>query len=279
MEWIVPPKMGGPASRRRDDDGLQLAVRVELGQDALLVAAARVEADAEPSRDRVRVEALAHQVEDVLFTRREVAWAVAVCARSRRNAAHPAQDGGQRRSVDEHLAVAHGADGGEDGPDRALLREEPARTCRGRAAHDVNVGISGHHHDPGGRVAGTDTRDRVDAVAIGQVDVQEYDIGGRLLDRREALANGGGRADTGEVRVATDRDRQGLRERAVIVDQEDACHCRGGRSVVEHRHRPSMSIRSRATLPQPWPMSLPSHPPGPRSQPPASGRIQESLLL
>ena len=124
---------------RRSDDRLELAVDVELCQDALLVPPAGAEPDPELLCNRLRIVAACHQAEHLELARRQRTGNRPIDG-VRLVGHHDRLEGGQ---LDNDLAVPRGANGAQHRVDRITLAHEPARTRR-RAA----VTSSGRRDDP-----------------------------------------------------------------------------------------------------------------------------------
>ena len=203
--------------------------------------AARVEADAQSLGDRMRVQALAHEGEDAQLPGRQPAVRGHTALGPAPADLHPAEDRGQRAAVHEHPPVADGADPFEHRADRALLGDEPACAGRGRPGQDVRVRVPGEHQDARRFVDGPDAGDRLDAISVGQADVDEHDIGTGLLHGGEAFRDRARSPDAVEIRVGADRDRERLGKRQVIVDDQ---HARRLRALwPAHRPTPRSDVR------------------------------------
>ena len=108
---------------------------------------------------------------------------------------------------------------------RALLRQEPRRAGRRGLREDVQLGVAGEDQDACLGAAGLDAPGSLDAVDTGKVDVHEDDVGRVVLGQPERRLDVRGGTDALEVGLRVDRDRHGLGERDVIIDDEHPlCH-------------------------------------------------------
>ena len=189
------------------------------------MAPARVDADAESLRDRLRVEALPHVAEHLELPAGEPGRVARVLGGGTLRVTQPLDQGGEGRALHEDLVVERDADGVDDLLQRALLRQEPGRAGRGRLREDVQLGVAGQDQDARVRVAGLDAPRPLDAVDAGKVDVHQDHVGRVLLGELQRRFDARRGTDALEVGLRVDGDRDRLREREVIVDdQHPLCH-------------------------------------------------------
>ncbi len=212
--------VGEQAAAERDDHGLELAVRTELAEDALDVAARGVDAHAQAARDALRVAAAGQAAEHVELARGEQ-----VGGSDRRLAAvagNPVEHRGERGAVDDHAAVAGHPDRLEHLLDAALLGQEAGHSRRRGPSQHAHGGVRGEHDHAGVRVAAAQPCDGLDAVPVGQLDVDEDHVGDEFGGEALGLLDAAGGAHAVQVGLGFDGHGDSLRHRVVVVDHEDA---------------------------------------------------------
>ena len=91
------------------------------------------------------------------------------------------------------------------------LEHEIARALLHRLHGVRDRAVGGHHDDRDIRIGGEDLRQRVDAAAVGKAQVQQDDLGARLLDGAQALGD----------RAGLPHDEAAARERLAEIARED----------------------------------------------------------
>ena len=208
-------------------DGLELAVGPELQEQALDVAAARVDADAEPGRGTLRVDPRGEQLEDLLFVDRQSGRPVATRADSilRLRGLRVPHRRREEGAVDDEGVGGTRADRVEGGGERCGLRQQPVGAgLEGRAEEGTVRLLAGEQQHGDRGVPGPHENHARQAVGARQLDIDEHHVGQGAVAQLEGLVNAVGRSRAGQGRVCFNRQGERVREGCVIVDDHDLQH-------------------------------------------------------
>src|SRR4051812_38438000 len=199
-----------------DRDRLQLAVRTEFRQHSLHVAAARVQADAEPPGDGASVQPGRHQMQHLVLPDGEST----APRRDRRGGA--AQQPGQDVGGDGHAAAVRGAQRVQHVTERTVLGEETGRAGRGGPPDERALIAGREDHYTSVRLTNANQLGDSYSVRIGQIGVEQNHVRVQLRRELERLGAGARVPDVLEVGLAGQSVSEQLGERLVAVDDEDA---------------------------------------------------------
>src|SRR6478609_766453 len=213
-DLIVEPDQLAPQS---DHDRLELAVRVELDEDVLDVAAAGEHRDAEGTGDGRGVPPLGEQGEDLLLPRGQQ-------LRGALSAGPVADERPQQHRVHGEgpaTGLAHRLD--QLGEWAALGQQRRGSGLGGAGQQRVGH-VGGEDDNAHLRVGVRDAAGQLDAVTVVEVHVHDDRVGPRTVDDRERVDDAARGADTLHVRLGGHGERQGVGDSSVVVDDQHTHH-------------------------------------------------------
>ncbi|SKY18891.1 Uncharacterised protein [Mycobacteroides abscessus subsp. abscessus] len=141
---------------------------------------------------------------------------------------------GGRTVVEQRAAPSDGAYGRDEVMAEDLLEHEAGRPREYRGEECVVVGVTGEHEASDLGFGGTHVAAQFDAVAVGEPDVEDRDVGLGGEDAHAALADRCGLADHLDVVGRAEQVTETSTHQLVVVDEEDA-HPRLVRRGVRRR--------------------------------------------
>ena len=135
-----------------------------------------------------------------------------------------------------HAAGGDGAHGGQEKLACRPLAEHAAGTGDRRGDSQLAACEAGEDEDPGGPVVALELAAQREAVAVGQPEVGDHDVGLRLVERVERRVAARHRADGPDAVLRVEQADDARADDRVVVDGEDADHAarvarpRGARS-------------------------------------------------
>ena len=114
-----------------------------------------------------------------------------------------------------------------------VLEEVAGCASQERGDHRLFVGKRGEHQDPRVGEALAHGGHAVDAGHAGQLDVEEQDVAGLLLERRERLLDGRVGADAAQALGAIEDRTEALADQPLVLDEGHS-----NPVFVSHRPRP-----------------------------------------
>jgi len=135
-------------------------------------------------------------------------------------AAEPLEDPGRHRRIEERPATRDGAHGLDDVRALDLLEDIPGRARHDRLEERFVIRERREHEALDLGMSRTDLSTDLNAVTIGQTDVEHGDIGTRRRDARHRLARGSGLAHHFEVAVRLEELLDAAPDDLVVVEEE-----------------------------------------------------------
>ena len=131
---------------------------------------------------------------------------------------------GQELGGDRGLARGGGSDRAQQLVGGLVLGDEAGAARFDRLGEHRGVGVAGEHHElrPWVRVADSDRGGG--AVVVGEVVVEEHDVGSVLERRVDCLLGTAGEADDPHVGLVAQHPHEALGEHLVVVDHQDSDH-------------------------------------------------------
>jgi hypothetical protein len=197
------------------DDGVELGVRAELGQDCLDVVAHGVQRQVQFAGDPPRVGTGGQPCEHLPFARAQP-W----CLGGRSGGRSGGRLGGRARAAVGAVWLPGATDDVEHGTQRVVFGQEGVGPGTAGALGQVGSGVAGQHDQLCARVEVAQLGDQAQPVAVGQVQVDDGDVDvvGRGLG--EGIARGVGDGHAAQVRLGVEREGEHVGEHPVVVDQQ-----------------------------------------------------------
>src|SRR4051795_7293202 len=201
----------------RDRHGLELRVRPQFRQQALHVATAGIERDADLLRDHPRLESGREHLQDLLLALRQrwPAW----CRNLRAT-----DEAAQQVRVHGEATATRRAQGGEHVRKVAVLGQQRTGVGRRCALQQPLGDVRRQYHDTELRETLGELGGCGDSVAVAELDVHDDDVRAQLLDEAHALLDRLRVTYAQQVGLARERHRQELSEYLVVVDHDDVLH-------------------------------------------------------
>jgi len=138
----------------------------------------------------------------------------------RRIAGGRGDDGTGHCRIEPHLSGNHLSDGLYQAARRTVLQKHSVRTILKRAQHHRIAHAGRHHQDATAETMSVRPVQKLRALLVAEIVIQQNDVNIFELRQRQCLARGGTGTHDVEVRLCLKKPAEALAEQAVIVDQQ-----------------------------------------------------------
>ena len=149
-------------------------------------------------------------------------WSVSPASSSGSRVAEPLEHSSGQRGVEERLALADAADAVDEIGAAHLLQHVARGARHDRAEQRLVVGERRQHQAGDLRMLRADLAAHLDAVAVGEADVEDGDVRARGRDPAVGLLGGSGLADDLEVVLGLEQFADAAAHDLVVVEEEHA---------------------------------------------------------